>query len=298
MTFAIHRRQDLLASGVREHELRRRLRRGELVPLRRGRYLSEPPQGPGARHLAEVHAAADELAPDALFSHVSAVLVHGLPVWNVPLGRVHTTRPRRSGARVGTTAHVHAARVDPDEIVDVDGLRVTSVARTLADVARSLPFTEAVVIVDAALHRHLVTREELEVALGRAARRPGTPAADRVFRFASPGSMSVGESRSRVALRAAGLPDPVLQWPVVTRGGVLLGEVDFAWPKLRVVAEVDGKVKYGRLLKPGQDAGDVLFAEKRREDAVRDEDLCMTRWTWWDLDAFAPVAGRLHRWLC
>lgn len=80
-----------------------------------------------------------------LLSHVSAVLVHGLPVWN-----------------------------------------------------RSLPFAEAVVIVDAALHRHLVTREELDVALGRATRRPGTPAADRVFRFASPGSMSVGESRSRV----------------------------------------------------------------------------------------------------
>src|SRR3712207_8138753 len=32
------------------------------------------------------------------------------------------------------------------------------------------------------------------------------------------------------------------------------------------------KVKYGRLLKPGQDPGDAVFEEKRREDAMRGED--------------------------
>lgn len=136
--------------------------------------------------------------------------------------------------------HLHAARLDPDEIVVVAGVRVTSVARTVLDVARSLPFDAALVVADAALHRHLVTREELAIASDRAERRRGTPGASRVLAFADPGSMSVGETRSRIALRDAGLPAPVLQWPVVTGAGVVLGEVDFAWPGLRTVAEFDG----------------------------------------------------------
>lgn len=134
---------------------------------------------------------------------------------------------------------------------------VTALARTVIDLARSLPFAEAVAIADAALHRHLVTREELLAALARAVRRPGTSAAARVVAFADPGGMSVGESRSRVALRDAGIPAPVLQWTVVTRGGVGLGDVDFGWPQWRTVGEFDGKIKYGRLVRPGQSPGDV-----------------------------------------
>jgi hypothetical protein len=93
----------------------------------------------------------------------------------------------------------------------------------------------------------------------------------------------------------AGLPAPVLQWDVYTAGGHWIGRVDFAWPDLRTVAEFDGRIKYGRLLRPGQAPGEVVFAEKVREDALRDEDLGMVRWTWPDLDDFAPVADRLRR---
>ncbi len=37
------------------------------------------------------------------------------------------------------------------------------------------------------------------------------------------------------------------------------------------MGEFDGRIKYGRLLRPGQEAGDAVFEEKRREDAIRDE---------------------------
>lgn len=97
-----------------------------------------------------------------------------------------------------------------------------------------------------------------------------------------------------MALRAAGLPAPVLQWEVRSRAGRLLGRVDFAWPGLRTVGEFDGRVKYGALLRPGQDPGDAVFEEKLREDAIRAEDLRVVRWTWRDLDQFAPVAQRLR----
>jgi hypothetical protein len=70
--------------------------------------------------------------------------------------------------------------------------------------------------------------------------------------------------------------------------------VDFGWPELRTVGEFDGLVKYGRTLRPDQDPVDVLVAEKRREDALRAEDLGVTRWIWSDLPRFAPVAARLR----
>ena len=69
---------------------------------------------------------------------------------------------------------------------------------------------------------------------------------------------------------------------------------DFGWPELRTVGEFDGRVKYGRLLEPGQDPGDVVYAEKLREDAVRAQRLEVVRWTWADLDDFAPTAARIR----
>ena len=294
---SVQRRRELIATGVAEHEVRQRLRRRELLPVRRGSYLlaaDGPPSRPEDRHLLAVHAALPELAPDAVVSHVSAALLFGLPVWGVDLSRVHVTRSRRSGARRGRVTQVHAAQLDPDEVVDLGGRRVTVPVRTIVDMARSLPFAPAVAVADAALHRHLVTPADLAVALARAQRRRGAPAAARVADFADGRSMSVGESRSRIALRNAGIPAPVLQWGVVSRDGMVLGEVDFGWPGLRTVGEFDGRAKYGRLLRSGQDPGDAVFAEKVREDAIRDEDLRMVRWIWRELDYFAPVAERLR----
>ena len=78
--------------------------------------------------------------------------------------------------------------------------------------------------------------------------------------------MSVGESRSRVAMSRFGVAPPVLQWEVVGPGGVVLGTADFGWPEHGVVGEFDGLVKYGRVLRPGQVPAEAVFAEKRRED--------------------------------
>jgi hypothetical protein len=126
-------------------------------------------------------------------------------------------------------------------------------------------------------------------------RRPGTRGARRAIGFADGLSESVGESRSRVAIAAAGLPVPVLQWEVhAAAGGRFVGRVDFGWPELTVVGEFDGLIKYGRALRPGQDPAEVLVAEKLREDALRDEGLGVVRWIWADLTAFGPIARRLR----
>jgi hypothetical protein len=163
------------------------------------------------------------------------------------------------------------------------------------DLARSLPFEQAVAVADDALHRGKVSAAELAVAMSRSGRRRGAPAARRVLAFADARSESVGESRSRVALNWAELPPAELQWNVWSRRGDHLGRVDFWWSRFRTVGEFDGQVKYGRLLLPGQEPGDVVFAEKRREDALRDEGLQVVRWTWRELDKSAAVAERIQR---
>lgn len=134
-----------------------------------------------------------------------------------------------------------------------------------------------------------MTSDALAAAVERGVGRPGNGDARRVVEFADGGAESPGESRSRVALRRAGFPAPVLQHRVIgTR-------TDFYWEEFATVAEFDGRIKYGRLLRPGQEPGDAVFEEKRREDALRDEGLKVARWVWAELDPFDAPAARVRR---
>ena len=116
-----------------------------------------------------------------------------------------------------------------------------------------------------------------------------------MVRFADGRSESVGESRSRVVLAELGLMPSALQHPIRTQDGTLVGRADFAWEEQLVVGDFDGRIKYGRLLRPGQDAGDVVFGEKRREDAIHDAGWEVVRWTWADLAAPSGLADRVRR---
>jgi hypothetical protein len=292
----LYRRSALLAAGYTERELRRWLRAGELSILRRGCYTAgAPPEEAHARHRLLVDAAFAELGPGAVASHVSAAVLHGLPTWGVALDRVHATRHQRSGGRRHRLVHVRTAPLGPDEVVQLAGCPVTSVARTVVDLARTSSFESAVVTADAALGTGAVDATELAESVRRVDRWPGCPAARRAIGFADGGAESVGESRSRVAIARAGLPAPVPQWQARDGAGRSVARVDFGWPEGKVVGEFDGQVKYGRLVRPGQAPGDVVFEEKLREDELRALGLTVVRWTWADLADFAAVAHRLHR---
>ena len=289
-------RPALLAAGYADNELQRGRRAGSLIVVRRGAYVSAGDrrlEHPLARHALLVAAEVARIAPYAVVSHVSAVVLHGLPVWGVPLERVHVTRARATGARAGRRVVVHSASLTRAQITRVDGIPVTCPARTVVDLARTCSFESAVVTIDAALRRGLVSEATLADALQRAAGWPGVPAARRAVDFADGLAESVGESRSRVALLRAGLPAPTPQWEV-RHGGELVGRVDFAWPQRHTIAEFDGRIKYGRLLRPGQEPGDAVFEEKLREDRLRAAGLRVVRWVWKDLSAFAGTANRLR----
>jgi hypothetical protein len=290
-------RRPLLEAGYSEGEIRRLRRSGMWATLRRGSYLDAQTFAPldaRQRHALLLHAAVARLSKPAVVSHCSAAVLLGIPLWSTHLGTVHLTRqpPARSGGSAGLT--IHAARLQPHEIVDVDGFSVTSAARTIADLGRSLPFEQAVVAADAALRLGLTSRAMLDESAARSIGLPGSRSMARALRFADGGGDSVGESRSRVLLHQAGLPTPTLQFEVKDSAGMVIGRTDFAWREGRLLGEFDGQIKYGRLLRPGESAGDAVFREKRREDALRDTGARVIRWVWAELDHPHQLARRIQ----
>lgn len=288
-------RERLLALGYDDNELRRLLRSGALVRVGRGSYArAAGVADPAALVLARARSALRRLDEPAVLSHTTAATVLGLPTWGPAPARVQVTRDASSGGRRTSSTHVRTAPLAAHEVTSVAGLLVTSPARTVVDVARLLGEEPGVVTADAALRTGVVSREELETALERARGWPGIARARRAVRFADPLSESVGESRSRVAIARVGLPAPRLQRVVRTGGGVVVGRVDFLWEDHRTIGEFDGLVKY-RGVVDDDDPGDVVTAEKLREDALRTEGYEVVRWIWSELDRFPVVRGRIAR---
>jgi hypothetical protein len=261
----------LLDQGYGYNDLRRLQRGGELVRVRRGAYTPEdrPDQVTEERHRRLVLGTAPQLRDGAILSHGSAAVLHRLPVWPAAVARVHVTRSRSGNGVKRSVVQVHGAPLLPTDIVLIDNMPATSLARTVLDLARTLPMTQSVAAGDRALALGL-TKEELAAGLINMERWPGVRAARRVVEFLNVRSESPGESASRVRLMEEGLPRPDLQQEIFGPDGRLIARVDFYWKERQTVGEFDGMIKYGRLLKPGQRIEDVIFDEKMREDAVRD----------------------------
>jgi very-short-patch-repair endonuclease len=143
----------------------------------------------------------------------------------------------RFGRSVGL--HVHSTDLLDGDVRDLDGVRVTTPARTCWDLAQWLDLVEAVVVIDQLIQRRLVTAADLEAY---AFRRRGARGWRRLLRattLADPGAESPQETRLRVRLVLAGVPAPVTQY-VVERDGRFVARVDLAWPEAKVAVEYDG----------------------------------------------------------
>jgi hypothetical protein len=287
-------RRAALRRGFVDDEISRMRRRGTWTSLQRGAYIvGAPSLGRRARHLLVLQATLAGLRTPAVVSHASAAALHGLPLWGVSLQQVHITRRPPARTDSDRRLHSHAARLPDQDVVIIGSTPVTGVARTVVDLARTLPFAPALAVADAALRDLGITRADLSAVLEAASGSRGIRAARRVVAAADGRSESIGESRSRAILLQLGLPLPDLQVEVRRADGSLVGRCDFGWRSQRLLGEFDGRVKYGRLLRPGQEPGDVVFAEKRREDALRDEDWGMVRWVWRELDSPVTFGRRI-----
>jgi hypothetical protein len=273
-------RAQLRRLGWSDSAITRAVRSGRLMAVRRGqltvvRPLNWPPEDDPwrteAANLVLAARAATRARADAVISHHAAALLHDLPLLRRPpaIPRL-TVNPRTSDRGVG--AHIHRARVDPDDVVIRDGTRLTSIARTLVDLARLESTRAAVVSLDAALHRHLVTSDELDAIVAGCRNWPGIAQAVRAIRLADARSESPLESVSRLELRRLALPVPVLQPDIRTVSGALV-RPDFYWDELGVAGEADGAGKYGS-------SPTSLLDEKRRQEDLDDSGVVVTRWGW------------------
>ena len=155
-------------------------------------------------------------------------------------------------------------------ISEVSGFGVTSLERTALDVARFVPFREAVGSVDWAIsstNSVATTSAALADELQRWHPRVGARPLRRIIPFATSLSGSFGESRTRAVVSQLGFASPQLQTEFRDPEGSMFA--DFYWPSVNVVAEFDGKVKYTSEEFNGGDAAEVVWREKKREDRLR-----------------------------
>ncbi|MBC7443070.1 MAG: hypothetical protein H7311_11245 [Ramlibacter sp.] len=239
---------------------------------------------PLQRYLTEIRAVVATRTREPLISHQSAAAVWGIPLAEVWPATVHVLAPPASRARSKNGVTVHRCDVPDTDIVDIDGMLVTSPARTLLDLARTTTFATAVVAIDHALNprraspRVFLTKEVLTEKLGESSSARGLVRANRAISFGRPNADNPGESLSRVAIFELGFPDPLLQTCHRNpRGGNYF--TDFEWPAYRLIGEFDGHGKYlkDEFLR-GLTPGEAVTREKIREDNLRAEGNGMARW--------------------
>jgi hypothetical protein len=250
------------------------------------------------RHLVRCRAVLHSIGDDVALSHISGLVAHGVETWGTSLERVHLTRLDGDASRIeGDVVH-HRGKVTSEDVVLVDGMRVLKPARCAVEYASMATSESAFVAFNSALHRQRCSREELFEQFARVGSWPGMRHVHLPIRWASERSQSVGESRGFWMFWISGLPAPERQYEIRNQVGELRATCDWGWPELGAYGEFDGEIKYGRLLKPGQNPGDVVFAEKQREDEVREiTGGRMIRLVWADYERPRVTVARLERYL-
>ena len=270
---------ELSAAGLTENRIKTLVRQRVLVPLCRGVYADAgfaglTAQGRASEHVLRVAAAVTITGPGAVGSHHIAAAIHGLDLLDRPRADlVPVSRPQDShGSRTARPGiRVHTAALPARHVVVRLGVPVTSVARTVVDLARTSSVRSGVVVADSALHRGLTTKAELQSVISACAQWPGIRRARQVVDFSDALSESAFESIARVVFSDEELPPPQLQVWVGGDSGAI-GRADFLWRAHRTIGEADGAVKYA----------DPMRARKQlyRDAQLREAGFEVVHFTW------------------
>lgn len=278
---------------------------GLVTSIRRGVYIasaSAQSLGRLERYRQLVLAVGHQRA-HPVFAGFSAAVLRGLPVIGPVADTVYLLSPTASGRR--RNGVIEMPNRSSIQLVEHQGLVLTSIADTLIDVARTLPLPTALAMFDAALHiprfgavPPLCTVEELLEACERRLPFHGSQRVRALCGRATTLVESPLESLSRVQFEVLGAPAPVLQYPVFLPGSNRTVFLDFAWPKHRVWGEADGDGKYlGNALRSGdtRSPGEIVREEKRREREVRAALAWECgRWDWNEAWHIAELRGILR----
>jgi predicted transcriptional regulator of viral defense system len=269
---------ELVAAGKSAGQIRRLVSKGALIPVGRGVYaraaLARSYCTRSERDRAMRVAGAQVLAGSgAVASHQSAAELHGLVLLGKPGNTVTLTAVADRGRRGRAGIHVYTTELPDGQVTIRHGLKVTTVARTVIDLARTSSFRAGVVSADSALGARQTTKEELRAVLAGCRRWPGAGRAAEVVEFADKLAESALESIARVVFRDCGLPPPQLQaW---VGGDRVIGRADFFWKQFNTIAEVDGAMKYAD--------PDRARQQLRRDADLRDAGFEVVHFTWQEI---------------
>jgi very-short-patch-repair endonuclease len=259
-------RAQLLRAGVLPHLIEGRVRAGRVRPVHAGVYQVGSVVVPRAREAAAL------LSCDgAVLSHRTAAalrtMVHEQQATDVVDLTVSPSRHygRRPGIRT------HRSKLAKDEITVLDGLPITTAARTLLDLCSVATPRELERALAVAERERFATRDELTALLNRYPRRPGTrrlrdfiaTKAALVF------TRSAAEEQLLALIRKAGLPEPEMN--VVLHGC----EVDCFWRDARLAVEVDGYAYHG--------SARAFVRDRKRDSALAAAGIQVVRLSWQQL---------------
>ncbi|MGH2978767.1 MAG: type IV toxin-antitoxin system AbiEi family antitoxin domain-containing protein [Solirubrobacterales bacterium] len=220
-------RAQLLHAGVTRAEIKQRLRTGSLIREHRGVYrVGHQAPGLEARYLAAVRACGDR----ALLSGRSAAHLLGLLPGAAPAPEVTAPAERRiPGVKTRRARQPH-----PEDRTTWRKIPVTTVARTLVDLAGVLAIDHLARACHEAGVRHGTTPAMVEAVLARRPNTPGAAKLRQILRGEVRITLSKLESRFLERLRAAGLVLPGTNRPAGGR------RVDCRWPEQQLTVELDG----------------------------------------------------------
>ncbi|WP_210603005.1 hypothetical protein [Brevibacterium oceani] len=218
--------------------------------------------------------------PGDIVCGISAARLHKLGMFNEPEQAVSVFHP------VSSTSSSELIRrrrpISDDDVCLVDGLRVTSAARTALDLRAELGAGACFAAMEQTLRRHMVGDDEDEIfrigyapflmddvpeaveevfssPISRLSR--GRKIASALATYVSPLSESYAESRASLSLHLLGLHE-FIQQVEIRDGGRLLTRLDFLFREDRVAIYVDGTQKY-------VDGGfDVMNKESRQHNRL------------------------------
>ncbi len=131
-------------------------------------------------------------------------------------------------------------RFADDEVELINGIRVTTPARTALDIACRYPVGKAVAAIDALARATHLKIADVELLTERYPGRRGIRVARIAIDLVDPGAESPRETWLRLLLIRAGFPRPQTQIPVYNEFGVLIAVIDLGWEDIKVGADYEG----------------------------------------------------------
>ena len=159
-----------------------------------------------------------------------------MKLWRRRVTGIHVLMPRGRRTPRGVHAHTYR-RLDPRDVTRRDGIPVTTVPRTLVDLSDVLTPHQLANVIHEAAFRRLFDEHAVRAAIDRANGRHNLHVLSKALELnaaGSAGTRSELEDRFLALTSRSGLPEPLVNTQVEDI------EVDFHWPELNLIVEVDG----------------------------------------------------------